>query len=145
MNNTSLYETASPPPLCHYLNYSISQNLAITSRTYCEICMSSATTCATTEASTTNAFAWGHARLNHAAENFYYQLGLWVARHTTWTLLMSTALVILCCTGFINFSTETEGDIIKVCLGLYIVDLKEARSPGRCCEAGQRQTRSTET
>lgn len=62
--------------------------------------------------STANASAWSrfHERLNHAADNFYYDVGLWVATQTKLTLLMSTAVVILCSLGLMNFSTDTEGD-----------------------------------
>ena len=58
------------------------------------------------------ASAWArfHAKINHAADGFYYRLGYWVAKHTKLTVLASIVFVILCSAGFANFSTETSGE-----------------------------------
>lgn len=62
--------------------------------------------------STADASAWSrfHERFNDATDSFYYDLGIWVARQTKLTLLMSTSMVILCSLGLMNVSTGTEGD-----------------------------------
>ncbi|CAM9472608.1 unnamed protein product [Ascophyllum nodosum] len=50
-----------------------------------------------------------HHRWNEAADNLFYRLGYWVAKHTRLTLLISAMLVGACCIGFINFEIESDG------------------------------------
>lgn len=50
-----------------------------------------------------------HARLNHAADDFWYRVGKWVATHAKTTVAVSLFFVIICCFGFANFRIETEG------------------------------------
>ncbi|CAM9415157.1 unnamed protein product, partial [Ectocarpus sp. 8 AP-2014] len=56
--------------------------------------------------------AWStfHARVNEAADNFFYRLGYWVATHPKRTLLISLVFVIACCFGFANFRIEGDGE-----------------------------------
>ena len=72
-----------------------------------------ATSSAAAETPTTRkASVWTrlHAEINHTADMFFYRLGSWVAAHTRLTVLGSTVFVIVCCVGFLNFSTEANGE-----------------------------------
>lgn len=55
-----------------------------------------------------------HAKLNHAADNFWYCVGKWVATHAKTTVAISLFFVIICCFGFANFRTETDGEDLWV-------------------------------
>ncbi|CAM9170392.1 unnamed protein product, partial [Ectocarpus sp. 8 AP-2014] len=60
--------------------------------------------------------AWSriHGRINDVADNFFYHLGHWVARHPKRTLLISLVFVIACCFGFANFRIEADGEDLWV-------------------------------
>ncbi|CAN0336849.1 unnamed protein product, partial [Ascophyllum nodosum] len=76
-----------------------------------------ATSSAAAETPTTRkASVWTrlHAEINHTADMFFYRLGSWVAAHTRLTVLGSTVFVIVCCVGFLNFSTEANGEELWV-------------------------------
>lgn len=47
-------------------------------------------------------------RMNETADNFFYRLGYWVARHSKLTLLICFILVAACCSGFVNFEFVTD-------------------------------------
>ncbi|CAM9472819.1 unnamed protein product [Ascophyllum nodosum] len=55
-----------------------------------------------------------HHRWNEAADNLFYRLGYWVAKHTRLTLLISAMLVGACCIGFVNFEIESDGEDLWV-------------------------------
>lgn len=53
--------------------------------------------------------------MNGVADNFFYRLGYWVAKHPKMTLFISLLLVIGCSFGFVNFETESDGELICSC------------------------------
>ncbi|CAM9472679.1 unnamed protein product, partial [Ascophyllum nodosum] len=55
-----------------------------------------------------------HHRLNEVADNFFYRLGYWVAKHARLTLLISVLLVGACCIGFVNFEIENDSEDLWV-------------------------------
>ena len=61
-----------------------------------------------------------HHRWNEAADNLFYRLGYWVAKHTRLTLLISAMLVGACCIGFINFEIESDGECVYFSVGFEI-------------------------
>ncbi|CAM9899558.1 unnamed protein product, partial [Ectocarpus sp. 12 AP-2014] len=71
---------------------------------------------AASNAADTKGSTWSriHARVNEAADNFFYRLGYWVATRPKRTLLISLVFVIACCFGFANFRIEGDGEDLWV-------------------------------
>lgn len=47
------------------------------------------------------------------ADDFFYRLGFWVAKHAKLTLIISFILVVGCCFGFANYREETDGGEVR--------------------------------